>query len=87
MTILSMKCSSYVGCPPSGAKKMVKQGGHQGILLFLSLLIFFTSLAHTILSIYLMILAQSNFDHYARECQFGILKKKIEYYPILVYFG
>ena len=25
---------------------------------------------------FLLILARSNFDHYARECNFGILKKK-----------
>ena len=25
---------------------------------------------------FFMILAQSNVDHYARECEFGILKKK-----------
>ena len=25
---------------------------------------------------FLMLLARSNFDHYARECDFGILKKK-----------
>ena len=29
-----------------------------------------------ILSFFLLILARSNFDHYARECNFGILKKK-----------
>ena len=28
------------------------------------------------LSFFLLILARSNFDHYARECNFGILKKK-----------
>ena len=28
------------------------------------------------LSIYVLLLARSNFDHYARECEFGILKKK-----------
>ena len=27
-------------------------------------------------SFFLLILARSNFDHYARECNFGILKKK-----------
>ena len=27
-------------------------------------------------SFFLIILARSNFDHYARECEFGILKKK-----------
>ena len=26
--------------------------------------------------LFLLILARSNFDHYARECNFGILKKK-----------
>ena len=28
------------------------------------------------LSFFLLILARSNYDHYARECNFGILKKK-----------
>ena len=28
------------------------------------------------ISIYLLLLARSNFDHYARECKFGIVKKK-----------
>ena len=28
------------------------------------------------LSFFLVILARSNFDHYARECVFGILKKE-----------
>ena len=28
------------------------------------------------LSFFLLILARSNYDHYARECDFGILKKK-----------
>ena len=28
------------------------------------------------LSIFLLLLARSNFYHYARECKFGILKKK-----------
>ena len=28
------------------------------------------------LSFFLILLARSNFDHYARECDFGILKKK-----------
>ena len=27
-------------------------------------------------SFFLRLLARSNFDHYARECEFGILKKK-----------
>ena len=31
---------------------------------------------HDFLSFFLLILARSNFDHYARECNFGILKKK-----------
>ena len=29
-----------------------------------------------VLSIYLLLLALSNFDQYTRECEFGILKKK-----------
>ena len=31
---------------------------------------------HFIFLSFLIVLAQSNFDHYARECEFGILKKK-----------
>ena len=31
---------------------------------------------HLLFSFFLLILAQSNYDHYARECDFGILKKK-----------
>ena len=30
----------------------------------------------SILSFFLIILARSNYDHYARECDFGILKEK-----------
>ena len=29
------------------------------------------------LSFFLILLARSNFDHYARECDFGILKKNL----------
>ena len=36
----------------------------------------FKSLTPFILSFFLLILARSNYDHYARECDFGILKKK-----------
>ena len=39
----------------------------------------FKDLIQTVLSFFpffLIVLAQSNFDHYARECEFGILKKK-----------
>ena len=31
---------------------------------------------HVFLSFFFMLLARSNFDHYARECDFGILKRK-----------
>ena len=34
------------------------------------------ALMANVLSFFLLILARSNFDHYARECNFGILKKK-----------
>ena len=32
--------------------------------------------AHSLKTIFLLILARSNYDHYARECNFGILMKK-----------
>ena len=34
------------------------------------------SVSNTFLFSFLIVLARSNFDHYARECDFGILKKK-----------
>ena len=34
------------------------------------------TIAHLEPSFFLILLARSNFDHYARECDLGILKKK-----------
>ena len=39
-------------------------------------LIVFDYSESSFLSFFLIVLARSNFDHYASECDFGILKKK-----------
>ena len=44
------------------------------IVVYISLSYSLTFLAR--FSFFLLILARSNYDHYARECDFGILKKK-----------
>ena len=47
-----------------GHKKWTSFRGHFSVLLSF------------LFSFFLRLLARSNFDHYARECKFGILKKK-----------
>ena len=63
----------YIGVTEGKIENLKKEGKMRISIL---ILIYTMHFDFAYLSFFLLVLARSNFDHYARECNFGILKKK-----------